>query len=353
MDGMVEKIEIAGRLIEKNSPCFIIAEAGVNHNGDLTLAKKLIDVAKEAGADAVKFQTFKADRVASPQAPKALYQRQATDANESQLDMLRRLELSKESHIELIAYSRKKAILFLSTPFEEESVDLLESLGVPAFKLPSGEITNLPFLRHVAKKGLPIILSTGMSFLEEVREAVEAIRQVHEVPLVLLHCVSNYPASIDEINLRAMNTLEDVFKVPVGYSDHTLGIEAALAAVALGACVIEKHLTLDKKLPGPDHRASCEPAEFKLLVEGVRKVESSLGSGVKAPSPSEENTRRIARKSLILATSISRGAVLEKSMIHSVRPGNGISPALLDRVVGRQVKRDMRQGEQIAWEELV
>jgi N,N'-diacetyllegionaminate synthase len=262
----MNEVEIAGSAIGFGHPCFVIAEAGVNHNGDLDTALQLVDAAAAAGADAVKFQTFKADRMISVAAPKAEYQMQTTDASESQLDMVRTLELSPQAHRDLSAYSRERGLLFMSTPFDEESVDLLEELEVPVFKIGSGEITNLPFLEYIARKQRPIILSTGMSYLGEVDEAVKELRNAGCRQLLLLHCVSNYPAAPADANLRAMETMRMAFQVPVGYSDHTPGIEVSLAAVALGACAIEKHFTVDKNLPGPDHRASLEPSELAALI---------------------------------------------------------------------------------------
>lgn len=334
-------IKIAGRLIGPRRPCFIIAEAGVNHNGDLALAKQLVDAAVTAGADAVKFQTFKAERLASASAPKAAYQLQTTDRSESQLEMLRRLELSEPAHRALMAYCQEWRILFLSSPFEEESADVLEQLGVCAFKIPSGELTNLPFLEHVARKGKPMIVSTGMSTLAEVEQAVQAIRQMKNSQVVLLHCVSDYPADPSDANLRAMQTMADAFKVPVGYSDHTPGIEVALAAVALGACVIEKHFTCDRTLPGPDHRASLEPDELRRLVQGIRMVESALGDGRKAPVPREANTAAVARKSLVAARDIPAGSLLTEESIAIKRPGTGLPPAMLPSLVGRKTLRDI------------
>lgn len=271
-------------------PCFIIAEAGVNHNGSLDLALKLVDAAVAAGADAVKFQTFRADRLVTLHAPKAAYQSETTGGAESQFEMLRKLELDERGHRALVDHCASRGIAFLSTPFDEESADILETLGVPAYKLPSGELTNLPFLRHVAQKKRPMIMSTGMATMEEVGKAVEAVRIAECTDLILLHCVSAYPADPADVNLRAMATLAESFGVPVGYSDHTLGIEVALAAVAMGACILEKHFTLDRSLPGPDHRISAEPAELATLVASARKVEAALGNGVKRPSLSEADT---------------------------------------------------------------
>ena len=334
-------MEIAGRLIGAGQPCFIIAEAGVNHNGDLALAKRLVDAAVSAGADAVKFQTFKAERLASASAPKATYQLQTTDRRESQLEMLRRLELSEAAHRELMGYCAAKGILFLSTPFEEASADLLERLGVCAFKMPSGELTNLPFLAHVARKGKPMIVSTGMSTLVEVEQAVQAIRKAQNDQVVLLHCVSDYPADPSDANLRAMHTMAEAFNVPVGYSDHTLGLEVALAAVALGARVIEKHFTLDRTLPGPDHRASLKPDELCRLVQGVRTVEAALGDGRKAPVPREANTAAVARKSLVAATHIPSGTRLTNHLLSLKRPGTGLPPSMMAQIIGRIAVHDI------------
>ena len=343
-------VEIAGRPVGPGHPCFIIAEAGVNHNGDLNQAKQLIDAASEAKADAVKFQTFKAERVASASAPKAAYQLQRTDRRESQREMLRRLELSEEAHRELIAYCAARGILFLSTPFEEASADLLERVGVCAFKIPSGEITNLPLLEHVARKGKPMIVSTGMSTLAEVEAAVRSIQAAGNGALVLLQCVSNYPADPSDANLRAMRTMADAFTRPVGYSDHTPGIEVALAAVALGACVIEKHLTLDRALPGPDHHASLEPAEFSALVRGVRTVEAALGHGRKEPASSEAATAAVARKSLVAARHIPRGTPLTQELLSIKRPGTGLPPSALSVVLGRKAAQEIPAETVLTWE---
>lgn len=341
---MTKAIKISDRLIGPHQPCFIIAEAGVNHNGDPALARKLVDVAADAGADAVKFQTFRAERIVSADAPKAEYQLQTTDKAESQLDMLRRLELPAEAHRELFECCRKRNILFLSTPFDEQSADFLEELGVAAFKIGSGDLTNLPFLTYVSGKGLPLIVSTGMSTLAEVEAAVEAIGAAGNRDVVLLQCVSNYPADAADVNLRAMQTMSAAFGVPVGYSDHTLGIEVAGAAVAMGACVIEKHFTLDRGLPGPDHRASLEPDEMKAMVAGIRKVESALGDGQKRPAASEANTAVVARKSLVAARDITAGTVLTEAMIAMRRPGTGLPPALLKHVIGRTLRTDVGAG---------
>lgn len=338
---MVAPVEIAGWRVGPGQPCFIIAEAGVNHNGEMELARQLVDVAVDARADGVKFQTFNAERLITASAPKADYQRQTGDRNESQFDMLRRLELSADAHLELMDYCRRRGILFMSTPFDEESADFLAEENVAVFKIASGEITNLSFLAHVARKGRPMIVSTGMSSLNEVASAVRVIRDAGNGQLVLLHCVSNYPAEPAEANLRAMETMAKALDVPVGYSDHTLGIAVAFGAVALGACVIEKHITLDRDLPGPDHRASLEPGELAALVRGIRAVEVALGHGRKEPARSEAAIAAVARKSLVAARDIPAGATLTEELLAIKRPGTGLSPAMLGEVMGRVVSTDI------------
>jgi N,N'-diacetyllegionaminate synthase len=352
MDRMVETVEIAGRKIGVNRPCFIIAEAGVNHNGDVRRAMELIDAASQAGADAVKFQTFAADRLATRDAPKAEYQKQTTDAVESQYEMLRRLELSPSAHRELMDHCRKQGILFLSTPFDEQSADLLEELGIAAYKVSSGEITNLTFLAHLARKNRPLIISTGMAYLSEVESAVLAVQDAGNHEFVLLHCVSSYPANPADANLRAMQSMRSTFNVPVGYSDHTSGIEVALAAVALGACVIEKHVTLDRTLPGPDHQASLEPNEFARMVKGIRIIEAALGSGRKEPAFSEANTAAVARKSLVAARDIAAGTELTEEMIAIMRPGTGLPPAMRQQLLGRVARTDIPAGTLLGLEML-
>lgn len=326
------------------APCFIIAEAGVNHNGDVNLAKRLVDVAVEAHADAVKFQTFNAERVVTADAPKAEYQERTTGSAESQYEMLRRLELSETAHRELFQYCFSKGIPFLSTPFDEHSADFLDELGVKAFKIPSGEITNFPLLEHIARKQKPIIMSTGMSTLDEVRAAVNVISEAGNRDLTLLHCVSDYPANPIDVNLKAMQTMGSSFGFPVGYSDHTLGIDVALAAVALGATVIEKHFTLDRALSGPDHLASLEPAELIALVKGIRNVEAALGHGRKEPAASEANTAAVARRSLVAARTIQAGSLLTAEMVIIRRPGTGLPPSMLPRLVGHSVRQDIPAG---------
>jgi N-acetylneuraminate synthase len=331
---------------------YVIAEAGVNHNGDLALAQRLADAARSCGADAVKYQTFKAESLVSRGAGKAEYQKNTTGAAESQLEMIRKLELPDAALRELAAHCRAIGITFLSTPFDEASADLLDALGVPLFKLPSGEITNKPLLRHVARKGKPLILSTGMSTLAEVADAIGWIREVSASPLTVLHCLSEYPAPADQANLRAMDTLRDHFGLPVGYSDHTPGVEISVAAAARGASVIEKHLTLDKSLPGPDQAASLDPVEFSALVRAVRSVSAALGDGVKRPAPCEAGNRAVARRRVVAARALAAGHVLRAEDLALKRPGGGIAPAELERLPGRALKRPIEADETLTWEAL-
>lgn len=348
----MRSLDVNGRSIGVDQPCFIIAEAGVNHNGCLDLARKLVDAAKAAGADAVKFQTFKAERIVAANAPKAEYQLENTDAAESQLEMLEQLELSEADHQQLAAHCHAQGIPFLSTPFDEASADLLSKISVPLFKIASGEITNLPFLAYVARLGQPMIVSTGMSSLREVEAAVRCIEANGNPAIALLHCVSNYPAAPRDVNLRAMQTLATEFQVPVGYSDHTAGSEVLLAAVALGACIIEKHLTLDRNLPGPDHRVSLEPFEFAQAVRGIRFVESSLGTGRKEPAASETNIAAVVRKSLVAARDLPAGTVLTPELVAIKRPGTGLPPVAMQQVIGRRVRVDLKAGALLTLDEL-
>ena len=340
----MEPVIVHRHKIGYGNPCFVIAEAGVNHNGDINIARQLIDAAVSSGADAVKFQTFKADKVVGISVPKAEYQLQTTDRTESQHDMLRRLELTEEMHRQLLDYCQGLNILFLSTPFDKESADFLESLGVSAFKISSGEITNHPLLNHIAMKKKPIILSTGMSSLGDVAQAVQVIHEAGNHELVLLHCVSNYPADPRDVNLKAMDTMEKAFQLPVGYSDHTLGIEVALAAVGRGACVIEKHFTLNRNMSGPDHKASLEPVELIAMVKGIRIVEAALGDGRKAPAASEANTAAIARRSLVTVRDLKAGQVLTSDDFAIRRPGTGLQPSMASFVVGLTLKMDVKAG---------
>lgn len=345
-------VQVGGSTLGKGQPCFVIAEAGVNHNGDLDRALEMVRVAADAGADAIKFQTFRSEALASRFAPKAEYQAQNTGDGRSQLEMLKELELSPEAFHQVKQACDEAGILFLSTPFEEESARFLDELGVAAFKVGSGELTNLPLLETLARTGRPLILSTGMGTFEEVAEAVQAVRGAGNPPLALLHCLSMYPAPCNEYNLRAMGTMEAAFGVPVGLSDHTLGWEVTLAAVALGAAVLEKHFTLDRELPGPDHRASLEPSELAEMIAQLRRVESALGDGAKRPMPSEMNTRAVARKSIVAARALPVGHVVALEDLAIKRPGEGISPARLRALPGRVLARGLQEDEAFMWDAL-
>lgn len=327
----------------------IIAEAGVNHNGDLNMARRLIDAAVAAGADIVKFQSFNADRLTTALAPKAAYQQQTTGTAESQRDMLRRLELSELAHRELIGHCRQRSIEFLSTGFDIASVDMLVRLGLRRQKIPSGEITNLPYLRHIGGLGGDVILSTGMATLGEIESALGALEAAGtpRARITVLQCTTEYPAPFDEINLRAMTTMAAAFGVEVGYSDHSEGIAVAVAAVALGASVIEKHFTLDRNLPGPDHKASLEPAELTAMVTAIRNVERALGDGIKRVTPSEARNAPVVRKSLVAGCGIRAGEPFTPLNVTAMRPGTGISPMRWDEVMGRIARRDYQQGEPI------
>jgi N-acetylneuraminate synthase len=352
LDRVVMPISIGGRVVGPGHPCYVIAEAGVNHNGDIGMAKQLIDHAIAAGADAIKFQSFKAEEVTSAAAPKAAYQIESTGDAQSQQEMLRALELSSDAHGVLAAYCAERGITFLSTPFDQGSVDLLAALGIPVFKVGSGEITNLALLRHIASVGKPVILSTGMSYLAEVGDALATLSEAGASEVVLLHCTTEYPAPVNEVNLRAMATMVDKFRVPVGYSDHTDDISVSVAAVALGACVIEKHFTLDRNLPGPDHLASLEPADLARLVRGVRDVESAMGNGVKEPAPSELRNREIARRSIVTALPIREGAQITDDMLKILRPGTGIPPAMAAEVTLRRASRALPADHVLQWDDL-
>jgi N,N'-diacetyllegionaminate synthase len=349
---MSRKIRIAGRVVGEHAPCFIIAEAGVNHNGDINLAKRLVDVAMQAGADAVKFQTFKAEDVVTKTAKKAEYQKKTTRAKESQFVMIKKLELSAGNFKELALHAHKNGIIFLSTPFDNESVDLLDGLGVPAFKIASGEITNFPLIRYIAKKGKPVILSTGMSSLGEISEALQVIRGEGVKQILLLHCVTAYPAKVEDVNLKAMETIRCEFKLPVGLSDHTLGITIPIAAVALGACVIEKHFTLDKSLPGPDHQASLEPEELKEMIKAIKEVEKAIGDGNKMPTEEEKQIQRVARRSIVARVSIPKGMIITEAMLDSKRPGTGIEPKYINKVIGAVARCRIEQDEPLTMNKL-
>lgn len=328
---------------------FIIAEAGVNHNGSIELAKKLIDVASKSGADAVKFQTFKAEKLVSKNAKKADYQKETTDKTESQFDMIKKLELDLDTHKELIAYCEEKNIMFLSTPFDHDSIELLNDLGLEIFKIPSGEITNLPYLRHIGKLGKKVILSTGMADIGEIEDALDILISsgTKKENITVLHANTMYPTPMEDVNLKAMVTIGNTFDIPFGYSDHTLGIEVDIAAVAMGASCIEKHFTLDKTMDGPDHKASLEPDELKAMVKAIRNIELALGSSIKKPSKSEIPNMQIARKSIVAKTEIKKGDKLSEENITIKRPANGISPMRWDAIVGTIATKDYKEDELI------
>lgn len=329
------------------SRVFVIAEAGVNHNGDMKIAKQLIDAASVAEADAVKFQTFKAEKLVCKTAQKAEYQLETTDKSESQYDMLKKLELTERMHNELIEYCNKKKIMFLSTPFDLESIKLLSKLGMQIFKIPSGEITNLPYLREIARQQKKVILSTGMSSMEEVKAAVAVLKENGAEDITLLHCNTQYPTPVQDVNLLAMVKMQEELGVPVGYSDHTQGTEIPIAAAVLGAAVIEKHFTLDKNMEGPDHKASLEPYELKQMVEGIRKIELAMGNGIKQASESEKINIKTVRKSIVAAQKIKRGEKYTEANLTTKRPGNGITPMRWDEIIGRTADRDYEADEMI------
>jgi N,N'-diacetyllegionaminate synthase len=328
----------------------IIAEAGVNHNGDLNLAKRLIDVAAEAKADIVKFQTFISKNVISKNAVKADYQVSNTGSSESQLDMVRKLELKFEDFRQLKKYSEEKGIEFLSTPFDMESVEFLNQLGIRIFKIPSGEITNLPYMELIASYNKEVIISTGMATMEEIGNALEVLIKngTDKNKISVLHCNTEYPTPFSDVNLKAMLEIRDVFGVKIGYSDHTLGIEVPIAAVSLGAEIIEKHFTLDKTMEGPDHVASLEPHELKAMVSAIRNIEVALGTGIKAPSDSEEKNMTIARKSIHLNRAFKKGEVINKGDLIMKRPGDGISPMDYKSVLGKKVNRDLEEDHKLS-----
>jgi len=341
------------------NPVFIIAEAGVNHNGDEGLALELVEIAAHTGADAVKFQTFSADRLVARGTAKAGYQARQTGEGD-QHSMLRALELSAEAHKRLALACRDCGIEFMSTPFNEEAVDMLLSLGMKRIKIPSGEITNIPFLRFLATKGVPLILSTGMADMQEIGRAIREIHAVWtdagRVPgahdLTVLHCTSNYPADFGDVNLNAMQTIGREFGVPIGYSDHTLGIAVSTAAVALGATVIEKHLTIDKQMHGPDHSASLNPDELTAMIDGIRSVERAMGSSVKAPTAAELPIRALVRRSVTLLRDLAAGETLQPGDVALLRPGTGIAPYEIERVAGRQARRFLCAGSTLNWSDL-
>lgn len=330
--------DLGNRRIGGRAACFVIAEAGVNHDGDMSVAIDLIHAAADAGADAVKFQTFTAAALATRSAKKAKYQEATTASAETHYEMLKRLELDRGQHVELQDIARSRGIEFLSSPFSEKAADLLIDLDVPAFKIPSGELTNIDLLRHVGSFKRPVILSTGMADLSEIRSAIEWLDPASGIDIVLLHCVSNYPAKPEDCNLRAMETMFREFNLLTGFSDHTLGADVAIAAVALGACVIEKHITLDNTSDGPDHAASMEAGDFKDYVARLRTTEAALGDGIKEPVASEVEVAAVARRSLVAAKDIAAGTVVDASMLIARREGAGMPPSARDRIIGRAAK---------------
>jgi N,N'-diacetyllegionaminate synthase len=332
------------------SSTFIIAEAGVNHNGSLEMAFQLIDVAVAAGADAVKFQTFKAEKVIAVHAPKAGYQKETTGSDESQLEMVKKLELDETAHIQLYQHCQHKGIQFLSTPFDLESIDLLTRLGLEIFKIPSGEITYLPYLRKLGALKKRLIMSTGMANLGEIEAALDVLTESGTAleNITVLHCNTEYPTPFEDVNLSAMLTIRNAFPdIAIGYSDHTNGIEVPIAAAAMGASVIEKHFTLDRNLPGPDHKASLEPDELKAMVQAIRNIEKALGGGIKKPSPSELKNKPIARKSIVASSPIKEGEAFTEMNITAKRPGTGVSPMEWDKVIGKKAMRNFNIDELI------
>jgi N,N'-diacetyllegionaminate synthase len=326
---------------------YIIAEAGVNHNGSIELAKKMVDEAKAAGVNCIKFQTFVSEKIVSRNAGIAEYQKKLADANESQLAMLKKLELSFDEFAELSRYSRERDIEFLSTAFDFDSIDFLDNLEMSEWKIPSGEITNLPYLIKIARLGKPIILSTGMSTMKDIESALSVLRENGADDITVLHCTTEYPTPFEDVNLRAMNTIRDQFNVSVGYSDHTKGIEVSIAAVAMGATVIEKHFTLDRNMEGPDHKASLEPDELRAMVNAIRNIELAMGNGQKEPAESEKKNIAIARKSIIAKQNITKGEIFTEDNLTVKRPGNGISPMKWFEVIGQKAIKDFQEDELI------
>ncbi|MFX0207270.1 MAG: N-acetylneuraminate synthase [Candidatus Hodarchaeota archaeon] len=347
----MQKIKIGDKIVGHSNPVYIIAEAGVNHNGSIDLAKRLIDVAKKSNADAVKFQTFRTENMVLRKTEKATYQKKVTSKG-TQYDMLKKLELSSDDFRELNEYAMEVGITFLSSPFDRNSVDLLDEIGVPAFKIGSGELTNFPLLRHTARKSKPILLSTGMGTIGEIDEALKVIQNEGLLEVILLHCVTDYPAKIKDLNLHVIGTLKKSFQVPVGFSDHTEGTLVPSIAVALGASVIEKHYTLDKNMPGPDHKASLDPVQLREMVRSIRDVEKALGSGLKRPSSEEEKMRKFVRKSIVAKVDISKGSIIEEGMLSYKRPGAGLSPKYYLEIVGKKARKDIMQDDFILWKDV-
>jgi N-acetylneuraminate synthase/N,N'-diacetyllegionaminate synthase len=348
----MKAVKICNKPIGAGAPCFVVAEVGVNHNGSVGLAKQLIDCVVSTGADAVKFQAFKTDQTISVGTEKAAYQKKTTGVAESQYEMVKQLELTEENLAELSQYAQHKGLIFLSSVFDEESVNQLHRLDVAAYKVGSGEITNVPLLCQIARQNKPIILSTGMASLGEVERALNELKKAGANDIVLLHCVSEYPASVEDLNLKTIQTLQHAFKVLVGFSDHTIDINIAAVAVALGACVIEKHITVSRSLSGPDHLASLEPAEFKEMVQIIRSTEQALGNGIKQPTAKEHELRKVARKSLTAKVDIPAHAYLTEEMLAIKRPGIGISPQYLDMIIGAETTAEIKKGQVLMWKML-
>lgn len=326
---------------------FIIAEAGVNHNGSMEIARRLVDAAVEAGVDAIKFQSFRAENLVTKTAKQAEYQSENMKKQISQFEMLKALELSYEDHLELIEYCNEKKIMFLSSAFDLENIELLNNLNMEIFKIPSGEIENVPYLRKIAQTGKKVILSTGMCNLHDIEFALKILREAGAEDIIVLHCNTDYPTKMEEVNLTAMNTIGRTFGVEIGYSDHTNGIEVPIAAVALGARVIEKHFTIDRNMEGPDHKASLEPAELKEMVNAIRNIEIALGDGIKKLTPSEEKNMKVARKSLMCKEPIKKGEIFTENNLVAKRPGTGVSPKLWDEIIGKKANRDYGKDEMI------
>jgi N-acetylneuraminate synthase/N,N'-diacetyllegionaminate synthase len=353
MPEMAEQIRINNHGIGPGQPCYVIAEAGVNHNGSLQTARELILAASEAGADCVKFQTFRAQRLVSEAAPKADYQLRATSPGESQMEMLRKLEMPEEWHAELMSLCADRDIDFISTPYSFEDVDFLDSIDIPAFKLASMHCAEPTFVSYVASKQRPIILSTGMATLAEIEAAVRAARDAGNEQLILLQCTTDYPSRVQDANLRVIPALAQQFNLPVGYSDHTQTADACIAAVALGACVIEKHFTLDRAMPGPDHAASFDAGEFRELVDSIRNAELALGSAAKVPSAVELQNARTMRRSLAARKALRAGETLTEAAVTFVRPASGISPSQITRYLGRKMARDVPAGQLFSLDDFV
>ena len=348
----MNKIKIGNRLIGEGEPCFIIAEAGSNHNGKLEQAKQLIDIAADAKADAVKFQTFLADKIVAKTKERASYLDKLVSKDETMHDIFKKLELPREWLKELFNYATSKGLIFLSTPFDEEAVDILDEIGVEAFKVASFEIVHLPLLKHIAKKGKPIILSTGMASLSDIEEALEVIYQEGNNKVIVLHCGISYPLSFENVNLRAMLTIKQAFRVPVGYSDHTMGITVPISAVVLGASVIEKHFTISRKLPGPDHPFALEPDELKSMVKEIRNTEKALGSAIKRRTKSEEEMYKLGRRSIFAIRDIAKGKVIKREDLGILRPGIGLHPRYLEEVIGRTAKVDIKKDDPVTWDKI-